>query len=136
MRGASMCGTHLRCLVLQPERGCACKASRSNFAMRGRREAFKKTPSGVLRLVFDTAALRLGGSVKMHPDRASLVGAVHVAGNWIGIWRTRTPVAWNTALAMAGAMAMIGVSPAPAEARSGRSIRWTSSSGTSANRGT
>ena len=29
----------------------------------------------------------------------------------IGIERTRLPVAWNTALAIAGAMATIGVSP-------------------------
>src|SRR5450759_442680 len=47
----------------------------------------------------------------------------------------RPPAAWM-ALAIAGAMAMIGVSPAPAEGRSGRSSTVTSIGGTSANRGT
>jgi hypothetical protein len=57
-------------------------------------------------------------------------------GQRIGIARIRTPVAAKTAFAMAGATAMTGVSPAPTDGRSGRSRRWISSSGTSANRGT
>jgi hypothetical protein len=48
----------------------------------------------------------------------------------------RTPVASKTALPMAGATAMMGVSPAPAEGRSFRSIRIASISGTSRKRGT
>jgi hypothetical protein len=58
------------------------------------------------------------------------------AGSRMGIERRRMPVAWKTALPIAGAMAMIGVSPAPAESWSGRLRRWMSSSGTSAKRGT
>ena len=54
----------------------------------------------------------------------------------MGMERTRLPVASNTALAMAGAMAMMGVSPAPAESRSLRSSRITSVLGTSRKRGT
>lgn len=54
----------------------------------------------------------------------------------IGMERTRFPVASNTALAMAGAITMMGVSPAPAGSRSLRSSRITSILGTSWNRGT
>jgi lipase maturation factor 1 len=54
----------------------------------------------------------------------------------IGIDRSRTPVASKMALPTAGAMATIGVSPAPAGATSLRSIRTTSISGASRNRGT
>ncbi len=48
----------------------------------------------------------------------------------------RRPVAAKMAFAMAGATAMIGVSPAPAEGWSFRSIRTTSIWGMSENRGT
>jgi hypothetical protein len=41
----------------------------------------------------------------------------------IGMLRIRCPVAWKTALAIAGAIAMIGVSPAPDEASSARSMK-------------
>src|ERR1035437_481156 len=69
--------------------------------------------------------------------KLDLLGSQEVVfGKVIGIVRTRTPVAWNTAFAMAGAMTMMGVSPAPAEARSGRLSKWMSSSGTSRKRGT
>ena len=54
----------------------------------------------------------------------------------LSIERRRTPVAWKTALAMAGAMAMIGVSPPPAGGRSGSSRKWMSICGTSRKRGT
>src|SRR5690242_20517256 len=54
----------------------------------------------------------------------------------IGIDRSRTPVALKMALPTAGAMATIGVSPAPAEGRSLRSSRITSIRGASAKRGT
>jgi hypothetical protein len=47
----------------------------------------------------------------------------------------RWPVAENMALAIAGATAIIGVSPAPADGRSGRSTRTTSMDGKSLNRG-
>ena len=45
-------------------------------------------------------------------------------------------MASKIALAIAGATAIIGVSPAPADGRSGRSSRMTSMRGTSAIRGT
>src|SRR5258708_8133442 len=48
----------------------------------------------------------------------------------------RTPVASKTALPMAGAMPSMGVSPAPADGMSFRSIRTASISGTSRKRGT
>ena len=48
----------------------------------------------------------------------------------------RTPVAARIALAIAGAIAMIGVSPPPAEGTSGRSMRMTSIGGTSPSLGT
>ena len=54
----------------------------------------------------------------------------------MGMERTRFPVASNTALATAGATAMMGVSPAPAGSRSLRSSRITSVLGTSRKRGT
>ena len=54
----------------------------------------------------------------------------------IGRLLRRMPVASKMALPMAGATAMIGVSPAPAEGRSLRSSRIASISGTSRNRGT
>ena len=53
----------------------------------------------------------------------------YLVGNRMGICRTRMPVAAKTALATAGAMAIMGVSPAPAEGTSGRSSRWMSISG-------
>jgi hypothetical protein len=53
-----------------------------------------------------------------------------------GIDRTRAPVASKIALAIAGATAMIGVSPAPAGSRSLRSSRMISIFGTSRKRGT
>ena len=40
-------------------------------------------------------------------------------GSRMGIERRRWPVAWKTALPIAGAIAMMGVSPAPAESWSG-----------------
>lgn len=46
-----------------------------------------------------------------------------LCGIRMGICRTRTPIASKTALAMAGAIAMMGVSPAPAECSSRRSSR-------------
>src|SRR6185369_1058099 len=60
--------------------------------------------------------------LRSHPHRApgsEHDGANHV-GSRIGIARNRTPVARNTALPMAGATAMIGVSPAPTDERSVR----------------
>jgi hypothetical protein len=45
----------------------------------------------------------------------------------IGILRRATPLAARTAFRMAGAMQMIGVSPAPADGRSFRSISTVSS---------
>src|SRR5262249_60961682 len=53
----------------------------------------------------------------------------------IGIQRSRTPVAARMALPTAGAMPMIGVSPAPADGRSLRSTSTTSCTGASLNRG-
>ena len=57
-------------------------------------------------------------------------------GMTIGMERTRIPVASKTAFATAGAIAMIGVSPPPAESMSVLFIRWISSLGRSLNRGT
>ena len=57
-------------------------------------------------------------------------------GTLMGIVLTGFPVASNTALPMAGAMAMMGVSPAPADSRSLRSSRSTSVLGRSRKRGT
>ena len=54
----------------------------------------------------------------------------------MGMVRMRLPVAWKTAFAMAGATAMIGVSPAPTLGESGRSSRWMFSLGTSDSLGT
>ena len=54
----------------------------------------------------------------------------------IGSERRRTPVALKIALPIAGAIATIGVSPAPAEGRSLRSRSTTSIAGVSRNRGT
>ena len=54
----------------------------------------------------------------------------------IGSDRSRTPTASKIALPIAGAIATIGVSPAPAEGRSLRSSRTTSILGMSRNRGT
>src|SRR5216684_2978720 len=54
----------------------------------------------------------------------------------IGRLLRRTPVASKMALPMAGATAMIGVSPAPAEGISLRSSKTASISGTSRKRGT
>src|SRR5450756_791728 len=48
-----------------------------------------------------------------------------------GSERNRTPVAAKIALASAGAIAMMGVSPPPAEGRSRRSTSTTSMGGTS-----
>ncbi len=53
-----------------------------------------------------------------------------------GIDRLRTPVADAIALAIAGAIVTIGASPPPADGKSGRLIRTTSSLGRSPNRGT
>src|SRR4051812_18768790 len=54
----------------------------------------------------------------------------------IGIDRTRIPVAAKIALPTAGAILMIGVSPAPSLGRSFRSTSTVSSAGASRNRGT
>ncbi len=54
----------------------------------------------------------------------------------MGIERMRRPVEAKTAFAMAGATAIIGVSPPPADGMSVLLIRWTSILGTSVNRGT
>jgi hypothetical protein len=54
----------------------------------------------------------------------------------IGNARRRRPQAAKIALPTAGAMAVIGVSPAPADGRSGRFNSTTSIGGTSAKRGT
>ncbi len=53
-----------------------------------------------------------------------------------GMLFRRTAVASKIALPMAGAMPMMGVSPAPAGGRSLRSMRIASISGTSRKRGT
>ena len=54
----------------------------------------------------------------------------------IGIPRTRIPVAAKTALPIAGAIATMGVSPAPADGISLRSMRMVSIGGMSPKRGT
>jgi hypothetical protein len=54
----------------------------------------------------------------------------------MGIERIRTEQASKTAFAIAGATAIMGVSPAPAEVRSGRLTRMVSIGGTSLKRGT
>ena len=54
----------------------------------------------------------------------------------IGIERIRTPVAAKIALEIAGATAIIGVSPAPTDGMSVLLTRWISIWGTSLNRGT
>ena len=54
----------------------------------------------------------------------------------IGSDRLRMPVAWKMALPTAGAIATIGVSPAPAGGRSFLSTKTVSSTGTSLKRGT
>ncbi len=52
-----------------------------------------------------------------------------------GSERSRTPVAWKRALPIAGAIPIMGVSPAPADGRSLRLSSTVSMGGTSANRG-
>ena len=54
----------------------------------------------------------------------------------MGRARRRRPVAAKMAFPMAGATAISGVSPAPADGMSGRSTSTTSISGMSLNRGT
>ena len=56
------------------------------------------------------------------------------SGARMGIEWTRFPVASNTAFAITGAMAMMGISPAPADSRSLRPSRITSNLVTSRNR--
>jgi len=73
-------------------------------------------------------AQRCGGRAGL-PQRTKPSGAS-------GSERMRRPVAAWMALAIAGATAMIGVSPAPVEGRSGRSSTVMSIGGVSANRGT
>src|SRR5688500_9944658 len=62
--------------------------------------------------------------------------SLHQTFNRIGMERTRFWVALKSAFAMTGAIAMIGVSPAPTEGTSSRSTRTVSISGTSLKRGT
>src|SRR5258706_336271 len=71
--------------------------------------------------------------------RRRFIGSSCAGGSPLGIigrLLRRMPVASKIALPMAGATAMIGVSPAPAEGRSLRSSRVASISGRSRNRGT
>lgn len=80
-------------------------------------------------------------------DQAGPVGELTILGKKLSAYfctprgasgseRSRTPVAWKMALPIAGAMAMIGVSPAPAEGISLRSIKMVSMMGMSPKRGT
>ncbi len=93
-------------------------------------------------------AARLCFFVSLCEAVRSVLSVDHVYQSWIrgrydtcplgmsGRLRRRTPVAAKIAFPIAGATAMIGVSPAPAEGRSLRSSRTSSIGGTSVNRGT
>jgi hypothetical protein len=74
--------------------------------------------------------------IKPYFDELTATHATRKLSFRIGMERMRAWTALNRALPMAGAMPMIGVSPAPADTRSGRSRSTVSISGTSLNRGT
>src|SRR5262245_20225295 len=62
--------------------------------------------------------------------------AVLIPSGANGSERSRIPVAWAIAFRTAGAIPTIGVSPAPADGRSGRLTNTVSNFGLSRNRGT
>ena len=112
------------------------------FESHGQTEAFRNLPRPLQAVL----AGRLGargvsrGSPRSQPEEPPLKGAgtsqTFSPCGTIGSDRSRTPAASKMALPIAGAMATIGVSPAPADGRSLRSSRTTSISGVSRNRGT
>src|SRR5207247_7191374 len=77
-----------------------------------------------------------GRGPRVAPGVDGLLHAASFLSGNRGRDRRRVPVAAKTAFATAGAIAMSGVSPAPAEGTSRRSMRTTSMGGTSSNRGT
>ena len=70
------------------------------------------------------------------PDWIEIYNAYPSPVGASGRERRRRPVAANTALPMAGAIVMIGVSPAPLLGKSLRSSKTTSMNGASLKRGT
>ena len=90
-------------------------------------------------------AARASRRRRLHPSLARKAGALRSSPQLLafgrhqcssGSERERGRPAATSAFASAGASAMIGVSPAPAEGMSGRSSRTTSIGGASVNRGT
>ena len=76
----------------------------------------------------DMRPISLGGSAS--PAYAI---AKTICSGVIGMARTRTPIALNTALPIAAPTGPWAASPAPTEGHSGREIRAISTSGTSEN---
>jgi hypothetical protein len=102
--------------------------------VRGSETQAKVSPSGLLPAFRVPRPLSLRGSPPAQINRTTQARCRPIGTS--GRERRRTPEASKMALPMAGATAMMGVSPAPAGARSFRSIRMASISGKSWKRGT
>jgi len=94
-------------------------------------------PTPLLRAKTAWVQRALGPVAHQGGQFGSVWGPRYLPGSGVrGRSRRRSPVAANMALAIAGAMVMMGVSPAPAGSMSSRFTRTTSMGGTSGNRGT